>query len=133
MTVTLVGGVPFDAAEEAYTLRFSVAALMTLEEKFDKSVQDVLAMMEGGRLSTLRTIFWAGLRDCRPEITEDAAGEVMTAVGIEAAGELITKAMVKAFPSAARKVEDDEGPSPQKPARKGGNGDDSTAHGVDTV
>jgi hypothetical protein len=133
MTVTLVGGVPFDAAGEAYVLRFSVSALMTLEDKFDKSTQEVLAMMEGGRVKTMRTIFWAGLRDFTPDITEDQAGEVMTAIGIEEASALLTRAMVKAFPSAGRAVEGEGAASPQKPGRKAGNGATSSAHGAGSV
>jgi len=95
------GEVGFMVDDERYVLVFSINALCALEDALDMSVSDIGARMTAGmRMSFLRTVFWAGLIDRRPDLTEREAGDILTAVGAAEAGSLIAQAFTAAFPKA---------------------------------
>ena len=90
-----------EVALGGYTLRFSVNALIELEEAMGKGVSEIAQHMSGGdvRMKDVRTILWIGLRDRQPDLTEEGAGDLATEVGIPAALEAVGKAFALAFPS----------------------------------
>lgn len=74
------GEVSFKAGDEEYVLRFSANAIVNMEDKFDmpiKQVGEIMGDADKLRMSTVRTIFCAGLVDhyaeTRPEIDEARA------------------------------------------------------------
>jgi len=96
------GEVGFTAGDMAYTLAFTINALCALEDRLGIGVAEVGAQMgENMRISTLRTVFWAGLQ-AHHDATEEQAGDIITQVGAGEAGQLIAKAFAAAFPEAAK-------------------------------
>lgn len=101
--------VPGESGEvvKTYTLRFSANAICELEESVDKSIVALLTEMaswvdapEKMRMSVVRLMFWAGLRDRHPDVDLKAAGElILAAGGIVRASELIMTAVERAFPA----------------------------------
>jgi hypothetical protein len=99
MANKLKGEVGFDVDGARYTLAFSINALCELEEKLGGAVVDLGTMMTGGkRFSTMRSVFWCGLTEHHPELTEKEAGKIMTAIGFNKADALIGEAFALAFP-----------------------------------
>jgi hypothetical protein len=102
-----------------YTLLFSINALCELEEKMGGAVTDIASLAMGGkRFTTIRNVFWAGLRDYHPEITLQDVGRIITAIGLDKADEAIGKAFAITFPETKAAV----APLPltaAKPARNG--------------
>lgn len=98
------GETSFEVGGKQYRLVYSINALCELEDAFGEGVIQVAAKMSDPaklRLKTLRTMFWAGLRDLDGDITEKAAGEMMTELGLARAVKLVSDAFVAAFPEAA--------------------------------
>lgn len=99
------GTVTFEADGTTYSLSYSVNALCELEEAAGEGVTQIAARMsdpQGLRLAMVRNLFWAGLRDHHPEVTVAETGRLMDAVGMSAAGELVARAFVLAFPQAEK-------------------------------
>ena len=110
---TVNGEVRFEADGAAHVLRFGINALCALEERLGMGVQDIGAAMEGNlQLRMLRSIFWAALGATG---TEQAAGALMDAVGIERASALVVEAFAAAFPSAAAQAEAGAGDAESHP------------------
>ena len=94
------GEVSFEAGGRTYVLVYSIDALCALEERLDISVTEIgQAMGKTMRLGFLRALFWAGLRERQPEVTEKAAGELIPLIGADALAPLLTEAFAKAFPT----------------------------------
>lgn len=94
------GEVSFEVNEKSYTMRFSANALCELEDVLNMGVNDVAEQMakpKNLRIKTVRGIFWAGLRDCHPEITITQAGELIQDLTLPRCLELIGKAFTLAF------------------------------------
>ncbi len=92
------GEVTVRDGDDEYTLVFTIGALIALEERFDRSVQEVGEMLgERLRMVDLRTVFTAALREYHPDIGEEAAGQIMSRVGVAEAGALVTRAFSAAF------------------------------------
>lgn len=107
------GEVPFEANEKTYTMRFSANALCELEGVTGIGVNAVanqIANPETLRLTMVRAVFWAGLRDHHPEITLHQAGEIITDISLTKAMELVSKSFELAFQDNSKSV-------PQKPGR----------------
>lgn len=97
----ITGETTFDLDGETYRLSFSVNAICALEDALDEGINQIATSMtnqESLRFSRVRTIFWAGLRDHRPEIAVEDAGRVMTRLGAIKALELVAAAFGRAFP-----------------------------------
>lgn len=112
------GEVSFAAGGETYTLRYSANALAELEDALDKSVGEIVELMQsqkGLRIKTVRTIFRAGLLDRHPDITDQQAGDIISDVGLGEAANLLGRAFTAAFPP----VEGGASESPQKGAAAG--------------
>lgn len=97
------GSVALQAGDRAYTLSFSINALCELEDALDKPVSEIVATIQDPakvRLSGVRMLLWAGLRDHHPEVTVAEAGEIATDAGFTVAVEKIGEAFKLAFPAA---------------------------------
>jgi hypothetical protein len=98
MAGNVKGEVRFEAEGASYTLVFTIDALCALEDRVNKSVEQIGAEMgKSPRLSLLRALFHAGLREYQPSISEKKAGEIMQGIGLDKAGALIGEAFTAAF------------------------------------
>lgn len=90
------GGVTFDALGKPWELRFNTNALCRLEERAEKSVQDVLADITNPARQRLayRLLLWAGLAD----VTLDMAGDIIDALGQAETDRIVAAALRAAFP-----------------------------------
>lgn len=97
------GSVALQVGDRAYTLSFSVNALCELEDHLGKpiaKIADGLNDPANVRMSVVRALLWAGLRDHHDEIDLKAAGLIASDAGIPAVMEAIGKAFSLAFPEA---------------------------------
>lgn len=95
------GSVALQAGDRAYTLSLSVNAMCELEDAIGQPISQIAEQLnraESVRLSTVRALVWAALRDHHPETTLAQAGELMSAVGVPAVMEKIGEAFQLAFP-----------------------------------
>lgn len=102
MANPMKGEVAFTAGDDTYTLVYSINALVTLEDKLQIATSQIGELL-GERMSmtSLRTLFWAGLID-RHDCSEQEAGNLISEVGIAKSAELIGEALSKAFPEAGK-------------------------------
>lgn len=111
------GEVEFQADGKLYTARYSANALCSLEDELDQGIVEIVGEMQAWvqapdrvRLTFLRRVFCAGLRDHHPEITLDAAGNLITSIGgVLGAFNIVVDALTAAFPT-----EEDAPPAPRK-------------------
>ncbi|MHA6641349.1 GTA-gp10 family protein [Mesorhizobium sp. A623] len=97
------GQVALTVGDLEYKLSFSVNAICELETELDKSVSEIIASIQDPkqlRLSSVRALVWAALRDHHEEITIKEAGLIATAAGIQVVVEKIGHAFKLAFPDA---------------------------------
>jgi hypothetical protein len=97
------GEVELKAGDVSYVLCFSIDAICSLEDDLDKGFPAIAADMADAakmRVSTVRTILRAGLREHHPELTLKQAGELIVTAGgaITVLGK-IAEAFTAAFPS----------------------------------
>ena len=95
------GEVEFTLGKKVYTLRFSINAMCVLEESTGGSVIELANLMSDPAkvgVKTLRTVFWAGLRDHHEALTETDAGKLMDELGLVEAAQMVVKAFTLAFP-----------------------------------
>jgi len=90
------GSIAFEVDGQARTLRFDINALCTLEEALGIDSIAELQTLLGSKLSfrNLRTMFACGLG---PGTSVETAGDVISALGIAEAGELISQAINASF------------------------------------
>jgi hypothetical protein len=94
------GTVQFSAGEHSYTLAYTTNALCILESDLGDAIWTAFETPDKMRIGTMRTVFWAGLQEHHPNITKDAAGRLMDALGIPRVLELVMNAVTLAFPEA---------------------------------
>lgn len=99
------GSVALQAGDRAYAISFSINALCELEDALDKPVSEIVALIQDParmRLSSVRVLLWAGLRDHHKNDVEtvEQAGEIATDAGLKVAVEKIGEAFKLAFPAA---------------------------------
>jgi hypothetical protein len=100
MSNPLRGEVSFKSGDQDYVLVFTIDALISLEEAFDCSVQDLGDRLgEGVRMKDLRTVFHAGLQAHHPNMSEADASRVMSEIGLTEASDLFRRAFLGAFAS----------------------------------
>lgn len=95
------GEVEFNAGDDKYILSFSANALAELEDKLGIGVVeigDVMTDPKKIRMTTMRTIFWAGLLDHYPDTDEAKAKSIFSKLQLVEAISLITSAFEAAFP-----------------------------------
>ena len=113
------GEVDLIAGDQTYTMRMSINAIVNLENHFDMGINQIaelLADAKGMRIGNLRTIVLHTLKEHHPELTDEAAGEVIGRAGFDATAAAIQQAMILAFPTAKAEPE-----RPQK-AKQAGTG-----------
>src|SRR5690606_738772 len=101
------GSVALQAGDRAYTLSFSVNAICELETELDKPIADIVASIQDPtklRLSSVRALVWAALRDHHEAVTVKEAGEIATDAGVQLAVEKVGEAFRLAFPEAKGKA-----------------------------
>lgn len=74
-------------------LLYTINALCEAEEAAGTNILGDLT-----RLSSLRLIFWAGLRTRQPEISKAKAGDLIQAAGVDVVQRAVTDALALAFP-----------------------------------
>lgn len=94
------GTVIFDAGGQTYTLVFSTNALCILETNLGDSIWSAFDDPGKMRISTMRTVFWAGLQEHHPQLDKAGVGRLMDELGMPAVLVLIMDAVAKAFPEA---------------------------------
>ena len=99
-----------------YTLRFTVDAIVQLEEKTGRTFPILAAELSDPlkvSMALLRQIFWAALQDRHPDVGVKQAGELIVDAGGMTKGlELVGLALERAFP------EGRAGGRPPKPGQK---------------
>lgn len=116
------GEVELIAGDETYRLRFSINAMVELEDHFDMGITELGDLMGDPtkfRLKTFRKIVWAGLTDNHDNLSESEVGEIISLAGIPATTQAIQKAFSEAFPQS--EAGDKENP---RKASRGGTGKD---------
>jgi len=84
-----------------HTLVFSINAICDLEDALGRSITEIGTEMETGlSMRTLRAVIWAGLQERHPGTSEKQAGDIISEVGVPAAGEAVSAAFAAAFPQA---------------------------------
>ncbi|ARQ01884.1 hypothetical protein [Pseudorhodoplanes sinuspersici] len=116
MANAVKGEVQFEAEGVTYTIRFTVDAIVQLEEKTGRTFPVLAAEMSDPlkvSMSLLRLIFWAALQDRHPDLDVKRAGElIVPAGGMTSALALVGLALERAFP------EGRSGGRPPKPGQK---------------
>ena len=105
MANALRGEVDLNTPEKTFTMRMSINAIVNIENDFDLGINEVAQMLgeaKGMRIGRLRTIVKHALGDAHPGMTDEEAGEIVGAAGVNATGEAIGKAMNLAFPDAKK-------------------------------
>ncbi|WEX07370.1 GTA-gp10 family protein [Chelativorans sp. AA-79] len=112
------GEVTLQAGDEAFTLSFSVNAIVELEDHLDLPVSKIANLLndpENVRMKTVRALIWAALRDHHEHVTIIEAGKLATRVGVAGCMEKVGRAFQLAFPDA----EDEEKTSRPQKAKAG--------------
>jgi hypothetical protein len=110
------GDIELQAGEQTYTLRYSVDAICELEDRLDKSFPVIAMEMTDPvkrRLSVVREVLRAGLREHHPDISLKEAGELLVAAG---GAPLVLAKIDQAFMAAFPQAEASDKPSPRKRA-----------------
>jgi len=104
MTNPLRGHIDLAAGDTTLTLRFSVNAIVAVEDALDVpivKVADLFTDVENLRIGKLRTLFRCALVDTHPELTDEQAGELMEVAGMEKSASALGRAFATAFPEVA--------------------------------
>lgn len=108
------GQVEFKSDDKTFLLTFTNNAICDAEGVLDKSIVEIVQMIEKGRITAVRAVFWAGLHENHPEIDLKQAGSMMTGRLPE-----VTDAISKAFQLSQPEASDE---SPPKPDQQPGTG-----------
>ena len=98
------GELEFDVGNRPYKLSFSINALCELESLLGDGVTQIAMLMTDPsklKLTTMRALFWSGLRDHHGDITIAQAGDLMDRIGLVKVSELVTKALTLSMPEGA--------------------------------
>ena len=99
MANPLKGEVGFKAGSGDFVLVYDFNALCTLEEDLGVGVEEIGEKLNS--VSSLRTVFRAGLEAKHGRMTDIEAGNLIHQVGLTKAGDLVVKALKAAFPEAS--------------------------------
>lgn len=113
MAGNVKGEVPFSADGEDYVLLLDFNALCDLEGELP-GLMDGTAEIKSPK--AIRAVFHAGLQARHPEIGLREAGEIIQAVGLEAAADLVRQSFEASFPT---KGGEGKTRPPKAPARAG--------------
>lgn len=111
------GEVALTVGDLEYKLSFSINAICELEDALDMPVAKVAEALNDSasiRMSMIRTVVWAALRDHHEAVTVKEAGQIATDAGVPVVMEAIGKAFTLAFPEPEAQGK----ANPQKAARR---------------
>ena len=94
------GEVEFTAGGKTYTLRYTTNALCELEDALDCGLPEIVERVrdpKSVRLSTVRALVWAGLREHHPDITLLQAGTLVGEYGMMETLQKVGVAFERAF------------------------------------
>ena len=93
----------FDALGDTWTLSYDINALCRIEDRLGiENAQEFQRVLKNNlSFRKLRTLFCCGLS---PEATEERAGEVMQALGMDEVSAMITDTIQAAFPDTKGKA-----------------------------
>lgn len=89
------GEVGFKVDGQDYTLLLDLNALCEAEDHVPGIMDGGLASMKS--IKAIRAVFWSGLQGHHPDVTLIKAGQIMQALGVPKAGQLIGEAMSAAW------------------------------------
>jgi hypothetical protein len=98
MAREIKGKTPFEVGGESLFLLLDFNALCDLEGAVP-GLMDGTAEIKSPR--AIRAGFAAGLQECKPGIDDRGAGQIIHAIGLEKAGELVSAAFEASFGKAA--------------------------------
>ncbi|KUO53199.1 MAG: hypothetical protein APF82_01010 [Sphingomonadales bacterium BRH_c42] len=103
----------FDALGSSWTLAYDINALCRIEERLgiENAQEFQRTLQKNLSFRTLRALFCCGLS---PDATEEQAGEIMSALGIDEVSGMITETIQAAFPNAQGKAGNADAPKPKK-------------------
>lgn len=100
------GTIEIEAEGELYRLRFTTNAMARYQDRAGETVTQAFRALDAGGQSEdldairLRRLFWAALSS-EHEVSEEEAGDVMDALGIQMAAQRLGEAIRAAFPEAS--------------------------------
>ena len=113
------GEVAFEAGGQPLVIRFSANAIVGVEDAFDKTIQDVGAMLSDSktlRMSTIKRIFCIGLIDHYAEsetpYNDASAAAIFARLSPSEATTILTQAFTAAFDSGEKAECDKNPPTP---------------------
>ena len=111
MSNSLFGKYDIRTDDKVWSLHFSINALCALEDEIGagRAVDIQTLIGESPSVSTLRTLFWAGLLEHHPGVSKEEAGRIMSTLGLIRSTEIVTQALLAAFGDMA-KAQGDTGP-----------------------
>ncbi len=123
------GEVPFNVeGGQSYALKFSIPAVIALEDLLDKPVAEVMVGVARGRVGYIRAALAAGLRDFHPKVTTADISDFMMKIEGGALAPVL-KAMQLAFPSKEEAAGEGDG-DPQSEDPSGSEADPSSKAGA---
>lgn len=100
MANALRGEVDIEVDKKTLTLRLSINAMAEAETILGAGIADIIGeLQQNPKVGTLRALLWAGLREHQPKTTLADAGEIIGALGVQRAAEVIGDSLSKAFPA----------------------------------
>lgn len=123
----VTGHAVFKCGGVDYVVRYGFEAYCAIEESMAEPLPQVLTELASGkpRLRLLGRVFYAGLREHHPEVTERLAGELIMQAGIPTALKAIENAIRASFPQAEEGASPGNGGEDPTTAAARGNGADS--------
>lgn len=95
------GEISFEADGQVWTLRVDTNAMCEIEDLTGKGVAEISKLLGSEKTATislLRAVFCGALRSRHADVTAKRAGELIDAIGVQSAGEMIGEAFNLAFP-----------------------------------
>ena len=99
------GQVDIKAGDRTFTLSFSINAMCELEDLMGEPIARIAqGLGDAGsvKISTVRALVWAALRDKHPEVTLEGAGDIIADAGVNGVMEAIGRAFAMAFPEQSK-------------------------------
>lgn len=100
------GQVDLKAGDKIYTLSFSINAMCELEDLLGEPISQIAKSLgdpQSVRMSTVRALVWAALRDHHSDIDLKGAGDLVAEATVTSTMETIGRAFALAFPDTASK------------------------------
>lgn len=116
----MIGTVEFEAGGKSYTMRISTNAQVRYQRAVGETFLDGLSAIQENPSDTerLRRLIWTSMSHV-DGMTEDAAGDIMDDLGIEAAIGKLSEAVTAAYPQAAADASGNgDGATTKVPAKK---------------